>query len=114
MKTVSSLIASPRLRPLAAAVLSLGAMLAAPALSGAAPPTVGYHGGPVMRRSTTYAIFWLPAGTHFEPAGSDTRYENRVRSFLRDVGDTSYYNILTEYSKNRGAIVRGGPIENAS
>ncbi|MGI8550416.1 MAG: hypothetical protein ACR2PL_06400 [Dehalococcoidia bacterium] len=27
-----------------------------------------YHDGPVMPTSTTYAIFWLPAGVHFEPA----------------------------------------------
>jgi hypothetical protein len=67
-----------------------------------------------MGTSRTYAIFWLPVGQHFEPAGDDTRFEDRITSFLRDVGATSYYKVLTEYSKSRKSTVKGGPIRNSS
>jgi hypothetical protein len=102
-------------RILVAAVI-LGTLAMAPwrAEAQAQGPSFTYHGGPVMGRSTTYAVFWLPAGQHFEPAGDDARFESRIRSFLGDVGGTPYYKVLTEYSKSRKSKVKGGPIRNAS
>lgn len=78
--------------------------------------TMTYHGGEVMHTSTTYAIFWLPPGSTYEQAGGDnSRFESLVGRFLRDVGGTSYYNILTQYSKDAsGETVKDGPILNHS
>src|SRR5690242_7817135 len=47
----------------------------------AASTPLNYDGGPVMNSTTTYAVFWLPSGYHFEPspmdnATGDTNYEN--------------------------------------
>jgi hypothetical protein len=63
---------------------------------------VTYHGGPVMHTSTTYAIFWLPAGYSFEPYGSDANYESLIERYFRDVGNTTFYNILTQYYDSSG------------
>jgi hypothetical protein len=76
---------------------------------------VPYHGGDVMSTTRTYAIFWLPSGRHFEPHGSDGRYERLIIRFLRDVGGTPYYGLLAQYSRSpRGTPVRSGPIRNVS
>jgi hypothetical protein len=65
-----------------------------------------FHGGPVMHTTTTYAIFWLPPGRHFEPAGhgTDTRFRGLVTQFLSDIGGTTYYAIATQYSDDAGPV----------
>jgi hypothetical protein len=81
----------------------------------AAPPYLTYHGGEVMPTSTTYAIFWLPAGRHFQPDGNDAQFEAGVEHFFQDIGGTHYYNLLTQYSKDaQGNPVKNGPILNQS
>jgi hypothetical protein len=75
-----------------------------------------YHGGSVMTVSQTYAIYWLAPGCHFEslcsgssgPNSTDGQYESIVNSYLPRVGNTSFYNILTQYS------VSGQTIQNSS
>ncbi|MBA3824443.1 MAG: hypothetical protein H0X24_11185 [Ktedonobacterales bacterium] len=57
------------------------------------------HGsGPVIHSSTTYAIFWEPS--HLQD-GSTTSvssgYNSLQTQFLSDVGNTSFYNIMTQY-----------------
>src|SRR6478609_1156419 len=57
------------------------------------------HGGNIMPTTTTYAIWWLPAGNHFEPptgnaatdAANDTRYENLLIRYFNDVGGSDIY-----------------------
>lgn len=71
--------------------------------AGTSPVT--YHGGPVVQNGTTYVIFWLPAGFHFEPAGSepgasDTRYETLIQRYFDDVGGSSFFNVVTQYYDN--------------
>lgn len=65
-----------------------------------------YHsGGPIMNTSTSYAIFWLPAGIHYDAsatATADSTYESLVKSFLQDVGNTPFYNINTQYGSPAG------------
>jgi hypothetical protein len=78
----------------------------------AAAPRVGtslltYHGGPVMRTNTTYAIFWLPSGSGLSFGGDNAGYEGTVDQFFTDVGhdsggtanvfsiDTQYYDTLS-------------------
>ncbi|HYW25554.1 MAG TPA: hypothetical protein VE953_15400 [Terriglobales bacterium] len=65
----------------------------------------GYHHGRVVHHAVAYTIFWLPAGRHFEPAGtaaSDAAYEQRLNGFLRDVGGSDYYALLTQYPDHQG------------
>jgi hypothetical protein len=71
-----------------------------------------YWDGPVEQTSTTYAIFWLPPGVHYEAAAtaaSDTNYESLIERYFNDVGNSSLYNMLTQYPDN----VNGLP-QNAS
>jgi hypothetical protein len=79
---------------------------------------IAYEGGSVMPTTTTYAIFWLPDGAHYEApsiTGGDAHYESVIDSFFKDVGGTPYYNILTQYSKDAlGRTVANGPIQNTS
>jgi hypothetical protein len=74
-----------------------------------------YRSGPVMGgRTTSYAIFWVPPGHILDPRG-DQRFEQIVERYLRDVGGTRYYGILTQYSHaSDGSAVFDGPILNAS
>ena len=78
-------------------------------------PYLTYHGSEVMPTSTTYPIFWLPAGRHFQPDGNDAQFEAGVAQFFRDIGGTHSYNIVTQYSKDaQGSLVKNGPILNQS
>ena len=66
-----------------------------------------------MGSSTSYAIFWLPSRYHFEPHGSDAAYESLIQRYFRDVGGTSFYNILSQYSYSKpGRLVYRGPLRN--
>jgi hypothetical protein len=63
-----------------------------------------YHGGPVMRTNTTYAIYWAPAGF-----GYQSGYESSLDRFLGNVAADSgklsnVYAISTQYSDSSGPI----------
>lgn len=65
----------------------------------------GYHHGPVMHDPVVYTVFWLPAGHHFEPVGTadgDAAYERRVNRFVRDVGGSPYYALVSQYPDQEG------------
>jgi hypothetical protein len=59
-----------------------------------------------MHTAKSYAIFWLPAGAHFESPGhgNDRQFEHLVSRFLRDVGGTSYYGVAAQYGDDLGPI----------
>lgn len=69
-----------------------------------------YHGGEVIHTAAVYVIFWLPPGYHYElpGRGSDASFESLVTRYFSDVGGSSYYGILTQYSDS------SGPIQNVS
>jgi hypothetical protein len=99
---------------LAVAVL----LLIVPALARADSITnMTSHGGNIMPTSTTYAIYWLPAGVHFEPttgvpatdAANDTRYENLINRYFQDVGGSDLYATATQYTGSNGAIANNSP-----
>jgi hypothetical protein len=74
---------------------------------------IAYHGGPVVHDPTVYNIYWLPPGYHLDESGDDQGYQQRVEQFLRDLGGTPYYNILTQYSTDASNhLVKNGPIDN--
>jgi uncharacterized repeat protein (TIGR01451 family) len=65
----------------------------------------GYHHGSVAHHAVAYTVFWLPAGHHFEPPAtrtSDAAYEQRLNGFLRDVGGSRYYALVTQYPDQDG------------
>src|ERR1700686_641727 len=60
------------------------------------------HGGPIMQTVDANLLFWLPPGSHYvsPPAGNaaaDQLYETTITNFLNDLGQTGYWNILTQY-----------------
>ena len=63
-----------------------------------------------MHSVTSYAIFWLPAGDHFDtPAidrpyanASDANYEALVGQYLKDLSNTAYYSIAQQYTDASG------------
>ena len=65
---------------------------------------VTFHGGNVMRTLTAYVIFWLPHGYTFDPGGSDSFYESRMKSFFSDLQGTRYFKLLTQYWDYQGSI----------
>ena len=70
------------------------------------------HGGNIMPTTATYAIFWLPAGNHYEPttgnaatdAANDTRYENLLIRYFNDVGGSDIYDTATQYNGTNGFV----------
>ncbi|MGI8550467.1 MAG: dockerin type I domain-containing protein [Dehalococcoidia bacterium] len=79
---------------------------AVPQAEGDPHALVTYRGGTIMPSATTYAIFWLPPGLHFEPspgsgatdASNDTRYESLITRFLGDLAGSAHYALMTQYS----------------
>lgn len=66
--------------------------------------SLDYHGGPTLTTSRTYAIFWIPPGSVFEQGAADTQaYETLIIRYLRDVGDSPLYNVVTQYYMKRQA-----------
>src|SRR5471032_2768639 len=63
-----------------------------------------YHGGPVMRTNTTYAIYWRPPGTTY-----DANYESDINRYFSDVAAASgslsnVYGVDTQYFDNTGPL----------
>ena len=76
-------------------------------LSAGSGNNVVYHGGPTMHTSITYAIFWLPSGYSFDPLLGSSKYESLIIRFLKDVGGSSFYNILSQYTDSSS----GSPLD---
>ncbi len=63
-----------------------------------------YHGGPVMRVNTSYAIYWVPAGSIMVP-GYQSTISQYFADVSRDSGRTSnVYFSETQYSDTTGFI----------
>ena len=57
-----------------------------------------YYGGQVMvAGSTTYAIYWVPAGHSVDP-----NYESLINRYFSDIGGSSFFKIVTQYYQNPG------------
>lgn len=75
---------------------------AAPAAATSAP--LVYHGGPVMRTNTTYAIYWIPPGQTVSAA-----YRSTIDGYLQNVAAASgargnVYAASTDYSDTTGPL----------
>jgi hypothetical protein len=79
-------------------------------LSPSSIDNVAYHGGPVIRSPTAYAIFWLPPGRHFEwnaTTSADASYQAVVTGFLSRLGgkySSSLWRLVTQYSDTTGPV----------
>lgn len=65
---------------------------------------LAYHGGPVMRTNTVYAIYWVPPGFATTP-----NYRSLIDGFFGDVASdngktTNVYSTDTQYSDGTGSI----------
>jgi hypothetical protein len=74
------------------------AALRSPSREDEVPSDITYHGGPVVHRSTTYAIFWSGADQSFPPP-----YEQGIARFLEAVaaesgGHGNAYSTTAEYA----------------
>lgn len=69
------------------------------ALAAASGGPVVYHGGIVMHNMTVYAIFWQPTGRYMSAL-----YKPTIEQFFKDVGNTTQYGILTQYTDKTGPI----------
>ncbi|MDQ6712752.1 MAG: hypothetical protein M3Z28_06130, partial [Candidatus Dormibacteraeota bacterium] len=58
------------------------------------------HGGPVLKTTTNYLIWWIPSGG---PQLS-SYYQAIVRRFFRDVSGSDLYKAMTQYDGGSGAI----------
>jgi hypothetical protein len=57
-----------------------------------------YHGGPVMLKTNTYAIFWEPPKLQTgDPAYVDPAYNKGMIQYFNDIGGSGLYNINTQY-----------------
>jgi hypothetical protein len=89
---------------------------AAPAASATPDASIGrltYHGGPVMRRNTTYAIYWLPSGYTMASG-----YQSLLSQYLGDVAAASgasdnVYATDTEYYDTTGPIAYASTFANS-
>ncbi len=67
-------------------------------------PKVLNGGGQVMHTFTAYLIFWLPKGYVLEPGVSNSHYESVIAQYFRDVGDSRFYGLLSQYWDENGLI----------
>ena len=63
-----------------------------------------YHGGPVMRTNTTYAIYWQPTGYAFS-----ANYKTLINRYFADAAaasgaNTNVYSVLNQYYDTTGPI----------
>ncbi|MDQ6703049.1 MAG: hypothetical protein M3Z96_08110 [Pseudomonadota bacterium] len=91
------------------------ALAKARALAPLAGGPLVYHGGPIMRRATLYAIFWIPAALqNGGPTGMSVAYQNLQTRLLADYpghgidnNNTQYYEIIgstTTYIQNAAGL----------
>jgi hypothetical protein len=71
---------------------------------GASNAALTYHGGPVMRSNSTFAIFWAPSGSTWQSG-----YRNTIKSYFADVAADSgtkqnVYSTETQYYDSTGHI----------
>lgn len=62
-----------------------------------------YHGGPIMKKSVTYAIYWDPPKLQNGTASFfSAQYQSTVDRYFGDVGGNGLYNNDTQYYMTKG------------
>jgi hypothetical protein len=75
-----------------------------PRFWGASNALLTYHGGPVMRSNTTFAIYWSPTGSTWQRG-----YRRSINRYFGDVaadsgGTQNVYSTETQYYDSNGSI----------
>jgi hypothetical protein len=85
-----------------AAVRQVGVRQAARAATTA---KVTYHGGKIIKASTTYAIFWRPPKLQNGKATSfSSTYESLITRYFKDIGGSGLLNTATQYYQVVGGV----------
>jgi hypothetical protein len=89
----------PYIFPAANLKSGIGRLSSSANASGDSGGNLAYRGGPVQHDPVFYAVFWLPAGTNYEPGlvNGDTGYENLMSRYLQDAGSTNLANVVSQY-----------------
>jgi hypothetical protein len=83
---------------------------AGPTITAAANPGFAWHGGPVVARPRLMSSFWGP--TWSSPANKARA--GRLNQYLKDLLQSKYMNILTQYGVGAGVFVRSSFVANVS
>jgi hypothetical protein len=63
-----------------------------------APAKLTYHGGKIVKASTSYAIFWKPAKLQSGPSTSmSPTYQSLITRYFGDIGGSGLMNSATQY-----------------
>jgi hypothetical protein len=94
--------AAPASRLMQALVRPVGVRQAARA---ATSQNVTYHGGKIIKASTTYAIFWRPPKLQNGRAtGFSSTYESLITRYFKDIGGSGLLNTATQYYQVVGGV----------
>ncbi len=96
------------------AVQSVAPLVSANSPASASPTSTApltYHGGPVQQVQYAYAIFWLPAGYHYDI--NDSQFEVLISQYFNDVGGSNFSKLLVQYPDDvnaspTGSLIFGG------
>ncbi|MGN6377767.1 MAG: hypothetical protein ACTHNU_02335 [Gaiellales bacterium] len=87
--------------PVFALVRPVGVRQAAAAPAG----NLTYHGGKIIKTSTTYAIFWLPPKLQNGHAtGVSATYRSLITRYFHDIGGSGLMNSATQYYQTAGGV----------
>jgi hypothetical protein len=87
----------------AQAAMGSGTVARAPRVPTSTPENVTYHGGSVMTGTmNVYAIFWEPQGWAVDP-----NYNGLIIQYYNDVGGSSLYKLMEQYTDADGGIPTG-------
>lgn len=87
--------------------LQLVSNLQGPTITAAANPKFSWHGGPIVPNPQVFSSFWGPTWT--KPANQ--RRATRLNQYLKDLLQSKYMNILTQYGVGQGAGAAGSFIK---
>ena len=83
------------------------------ALAALGSGNLAYHGGKVMKKNLTYAIFWQPAKLQTGAASSvSATYDSLLVRYLQDIGGSGLENSTTQYYQVVNGVKQ--PIANSS
>jgi hypothetical protein len=78
-----------------------------PKITAAANPKFSWHGGPIVANPQVFSSFWGPTWT--KPANQ--KRATRLNQYLKDLLQSKYMNILTQYGVGQGAGAGGSFIK---
>ncbi len=78
-----------------------------PSITAAANPQFSWHGGPIVPNPQVFSSFWGPTWTK----SANQKRATRLNQYLKDLLQSKYMNILTQYGVGQGAGASGSFIK---